>query len=77
MAIINLSHRGDTSFDKLLGHLPSVQEKWNALEDILKNEGQLSVDLKEEIRKILAQNSGCRIIYPLSTRIWCHDEFTT
>lgn len=59
MAIINLSHRGDTSFDKLLGHLPSVQEKWNALEDILKNEGQLSVDLKEEIRKILAQNSGC------------------
>ena len=53
MAIINLSHRGDTSFDKLLGHLPSVQEKWNALEDILKNEGQLSVDLKEEIRKIL------------------------
>ncbi|OMG43604.1 alkylhydroperoxidase, partial [Paenibacillus macerans] len=49
MAIINLSHRGDTSFDKLLGHLPSVQEKWNALEDILKNEGQLSVDLKEEI----------------------------
>lgn len=26
MAIINLSHRGDTSFDKLLGHLPSVQE---------------------------------------------------
>ena len=35
MAIINLSHRGDT-FDKLLGHLPSVQEKWNALEDILK-----------------------------------------
>ena len=21
MAIINLSHRGDTSFDKLLGHL--------------------------------------------------------
>ena len=38
MAIINLSHRGDTSFDKLLGHLPSVQEKWNALEDILKNE---------------------------------------
>lgn len=59
MAIINLSHRGDTSFDKLLGHLPSVQEKWNALEDILKNEGQLSVDLKEKIRKILAQNSGC------------------
>ncbi len=53
MAIINLSHRGDTSFDKLLGHLPSVQEKWNALEDILKNEGQLSVDLKEEIRVIL------------------------
>ena len=25
----------------------------------IKNEGQLSVDLKEEIRKILAQNSGC------------------
>ena len=38
MAIINLSHR-DTSFDKLLGHLPSVQEKWNALEDILKMRG--------------------------------------
>ena len=47
MAIINLSHRGDTSFDKLLGHLPSVQEKWNALEDILKNEGQLKKKLEK------------------------------
>ena len=38
MAIINLSHRGDTSLTNF-GHLPSVQEKWNALEDILKMRG--------------------------------------
>ena len=58
MAIINLSHRGDTSFDKLLGHL-LVFKKMECIGRYIKNEGQLSVDLKEEIRKILAQNSGC------------------
>ena len=62
MAIINLSHRGDTSFDKLLGHLPSVQEKWNALEDILKNEGQLSVDLKERNQENISSKQWLSIL---------------
>ena len=44
MAIINLSHRGDT-FDKL-SDISLVFKKMECIGRYIKNEGQLSVDLK-------------------------------
>lgn len=59
MAIINFSKKGQTNFEKLLGHIPKLMKNWNLLSDCLEKEGHLSAQLKEEIRRMLAQQNGC------------------
>lgn len=59
MAIVELSDKGHTPYDRILGHVPKIYENWIALGDVLKKEEFLSAELKEEIRKMLAQNNNC------------------
>lgn len=59
MAIINFSTNGKTPFQQLLGHNESILKSWNSLADGLENDGALSKELKEELRRILAQQNGC------------------
>ncbi|WP_078435407.1 carboxymuconolactone decarboxylase family protein [Metabacillus halosaccharovorans] len=59
MARIVESHYGETPFQKLLGHNKTVMEGWNQLGDVLENDGILTSNLKEQVRRTLAQSNGC------------------
>ena len=60
MAIIEPSHIGHTPFQQLLGHHEDIMKTWTALSDTLENTSALNAELKEEIRRMLAQKNGCQ-----------------
>ena len=59
MALINYSNIGKTPFQQLLGHNENILKSWNDLANLLSDDGALSKELKEELRRILAQENGC------------------
>ncbi|PAE22419.1 alkylhydroperoxidase [Bacillus sp. 7504-2] len=59
MARIAESLNGDSPFQKLLGHNQKVMELWNRLGDELGKDGKLTAELKEQVRRTLAQSNGC------------------
>lgn len=48
------------AFQRILGHRPGIVEKWFALDSTMRFSGLLSPDLKEEVRRSLAEGIGCR-----------------
>ncbi|MED1488525.1 carboxymuconolactone decarboxylase family protein [Bacillus smithii] len=58
-ARISFSKNGETPFQQLLGHNKEILEKWNALSNVLSEDSLLSADLKEQIRRSLAQQNKC------------------
>ncbi|TWI60040.1 carboxymuconolactone decarboxylase family protein [Halalkalibacter nanhaiisediminis] len=59
MARIKESIFGDTPFQRLLGHNVEVMQGWSYLGTVLEREGFLSPELKEQVRRTLAQSNGC------------------
>ena len=59
MTRINQSNFGETPFQKLLGHNTKVMEAWTDLGVVLEQDGLLSSDLKEQVRRTMAQSNGC------------------
>jgi alkylhydroperoxidase family enzyme len=59
MARINDSQYGGTPFQRLLGHNLEIMDSWNGLGDALEKDGLLSAQLKEQVRRTLAQSNGC------------------
>ncbi|GAM12357.1 carboxymuconolactone decarboxylase family protein [Mesobacillus selenatarsenatis] len=59
MARINESNIGDTPFQRLLGHNAEVMQGWIQLGNVLEKDGLLTYELKEQVRRTLAQRNGC------------------
>ncbi|GAQ18888.1 alkylhydroperoxidase [Oceanobacillus picturae] len=59
MARIKESSFGETPFQRLLGHNIEVMQGWTQLGNVLENDGLLSFELKEQVRRTLAQRNGC------------------
>ncbi|NUJ08483.1 carboxymuconolactone decarboxylase family protein [Bacillus paranthracis] len=59
MTRINESEFGETPFQKLLGHNKDVLNGWTQLGEVLEKDGNLSSQLKEQVRRTLAQSNGC------------------
>ena len=59
MTIIHLSNNGKTPFQKLLGYNSEIMNNWNNLSESLERNHSLSKELKEEMRRMLAQKNGC------------------
>ncbi|MBM7587339.1 alkylhydroperoxidase family enzyme [Bacillus pakistanensis] len=59
MARIEESQYGSTPFQKLLGHNKEILISWNRLGDALEKGGKLTAQLKEQVRRTLAQSNGC------------------
>ncbi|ANB57539.1 hypothetical protein GFC29_868 [Anoxybacillus sp. B7M1] len=59
MARISFANHGETPFQRLLGHNPTIMEAWRRLGEELEKDGLLSSQLKEQVRRMLAQNNGC------------------
>lgn len=60
MAKITFSEEGFTPFEKLMGHNKSIMEKWSTLEECFFNSSTFTFGLKEEVRRTLAFNNGCK-----------------
>ncbi|KGA98408.1 alkylhydroperoxidase [Alkalihalobacillus alcalophilus ATCC 27647 = CGMCC 1.3604] len=56
---IKKSAYGQTSFQQLLGHNRNILTKWTDLGDELEKDGSLSAQLKEQVRRSLAQQNHC------------------
>lgn len=50
---------GHTPFEQLLGHNPSILERWSALEEAFFASPALPPRLREEVRRTLAIINGC------------------
>ncbi|MDV2686825.1 carboxymuconolactone decarboxylase family protein [Alkalihalophilus lindianensis] len=59
MARIKESNFGETPFQRLLGYNVEVMQGWAHLGNVLEKEGRLSPELKEQVRRTLAQSNGC------------------
>jgi alkylhydroperoxidase family enzyme len=59
MPNISFSMTGNTPFQRLLGHNPSIMEAWNNLATTLEGDGSLPSNVKEQVRRTLAQNNDC------------------
>jgi alkylhydroperoxidase family enzyme len=52
---------GETTADRVMGHRPELLEAWeNLRHTLLGPSSTLSPELKEEVRRTLAQQTGCR-----------------
>lgn len=60
MTLLEYSNIGNTPFEKLLGHNKNLLKYWNNLSDFLSSDGTISKELKEELRRLLAQQNGCQ-----------------
>jgi alkylhydroperoxidase family enzyme len=58
LARINGTH-GVTPFQQLLGYNTEILNAWTNLGNLLEKDGLLSYELKEQVRKTLAQGNGC------------------
>ena len=60
MPRIPLSDRGGTTADRILGHRPELLDAWDGLRRALTGPSStLSPHVKEEVRRTLAQHTGC------------------
>lgn len=60
MTRIPLSDVGESRADRMLGNRPEILRAWKELEHALVGEGSLlDSDLKEQVRRTLAQRTGC------------------
>jgi len=59
MARVKESSIGDTPFQRLLGHNHEVMLGWVQLGTVLEKDGHITAELKEQVRRTLAQRNGC------------------
>ena len=61
MPRLSPSARGETTADRVMGHRPEVLDAWENLRAALLGQSStLPLQLKEEVRRTLAQQTGCR-----------------
>ena len=60
MALISLSTSGTTPFERLMGHVPEVQEQWEKLELAFLKQQTFDPDFLEQVRRALAFNNQCQ-----------------
>jgi len=60
MAKINFSNEGTTPFEQLLGYNKEIMKSWINLEIDFLQSTTFDYELKEEVRRTLARNNGCK-----------------
>jgi alkylhydroperoxidase family enzyme len=64
---------GDTTADRIMGHRPELVEAWKKLgHALLGPSSTLSSHLKEEVRRTLAQRTGCQFCASLGLPVKDH-----
>ncbi|MFL0251956.1 carboxymuconolactone decarboxylase family protein [Clostridium neuense] len=60
MAKITFSQNGNSPFERLLGHNNFILKNWSSLEECFFSSTTFAPKLKEEVRRTLAFNNGCK-----------------
>lgn len=60
MEKINFSNEGTTPFEQLLGYNKEIMKSWSNLERGFLQSTTFDYKLKEEVRRTLAHNNGCK-----------------
>ena len=69
------SRLGTTTADRVMGHRPELLQAWESLKDALVGpSATLSPHLKEEVRRTLAQRTGCRFCASLGQPAEAHAD---
>ena len=59
MSRISQSNNGSSPWERLLGHTPTILERWIALENAFFSSDTFSPELCEQVRRALAFGNGC------------------
>lgn len=59
MSRIPLANIDGNVLQRAMGHRPEIVEEWFKLDSLIRFTGELSQDLKEEVRRALASDIGC------------------
>ena len=74
MARVPLSGVGNSTADRVMGHRPELLEAWENLKHALVGPSStLSPQLKEEVRRTLAQRTGCQFCASLGRPAPSHE----
>lgn len=60
MSFIKLSDQGDTIFERLLGYVPEISNKWAQLENAFFQSKTFTPEFLEQVRRALAFTNGCQ-----------------
>lgn len=60
MSYIPLSNTGSTPFERLMGNMPEILNKWSQLEMVFFESKTFTPDFLEQIRRVLAFNNLCK-----------------
>lgn len=61
-------------FRKIMALRPDIAKSWNALDEAMRFNGVLHPGLKEEVRRMVAQHSGCAFCASLGAPIGSYDD---
>lgn len=67
------THNG-TPYYNIMDHRTDISRKWKEVDELLRFKGRLDPELKEEVRRALAQESGCRFCASLGAPKSSHDD---
>lgn len=77
MPRIAYSTQGSTPFQQLLGHNEEVTKHWGKLELAFYQNGLLSAELKEQVRRTLAFGNGCEYCQAKGKPALSHEDERT
>jgi len=63
-----------TAFRQIMALRPEIAKSWNALDEVARFSGVLAPLLKEEVRRAVAQESGCLFCASLGTPADSYDD---
>lgn len=66
--------RNGTPYYNIMDHRSDISRKWKEVDELLRFRGRLDPDLKEEVRRAVAQQSGCRFCASLGEPRPHHDD---
>jgi alkylhydroperoxidase family enzyme len=66
--------RNGTPYYNIMDHRSDISRKWKEVDELLRFKGRLDPELKEEVRRAVAQQSGCRFCASLGDPKPSHDD---
>jgi alkylhydroperoxidase family enzyme len=74
MPRLDQATRNGTPYYNIMDHRSDISRKWREVDDLLRFRGLLDPELKEEVRRAIAQQSGCRFCASLGEPKLSHDD---